>query len=1235
MRQLVTTAAILCALIGAGGVLASAAQGASTSASSSGRYAKAVAPRGAFAPNQAGVQLLQDYGSFALYKVDAGAVADAPPEVRIDSEADVLQFTAHRFDTQRDRLTAPAAFSMQPGSNPGLQVVQFIGPIKQEWLDALSARGIKPVQYVASNGYIVWTEADAQAQLVEMSGHSSWLQFSAPLHGFLKVDPRLGARVANARANDEVDVVVQVYRHDTGAETRAFIESRSVISPSQLGPLGPGKSSHAWTPVLVFENVQLRVRVSDIPAIADRPDVTSVGEYVLPEMLDEKQGIILTGNFAPGPASPSYLQFLIDHGFSQVAGDYPIVDVTDSTIDEGGTGATVVNTADNMLHVQGSLTKPSRVAYFKNCSALANSITGATDGHGSLNGGIIADYDERTGYPFQDSDGQRLGLGINPFGRIGSTAIFVPAFNIDNCGGTFQGVIQANARTGAKISSNSWGAAVNGVYDASAQAYDAGVRDADPGAAGNQEMIYVFAAGNSGPGAGTIGSPGTAKNVITVGASENLRPFATPRDNRCGPDPANDPRNVAAFSSRGPVQGERTKPEILAPGTRIQAGASNFAGYDGSGVCVKYFPETPAQQVFTYSSGTSHSTPAVAGVASLAYWWIQHGGAGAAAGKVTEIGGNRAPSPAMMKAWMIAHPSYLTGAGANDDLPSDAQGYGMPNMSDMFSATPKVLVDQSERFDNTGETRTHTLGVADAAKPVRIALAYTDAPGALAAGSLVNDLDLTVEANGQTYRGNSFDHQGSIPGGAADNRNNYEAVFLPAGTTGDVTITVTAANIAGDGVPNTGDATDQDFALVCSNCVLAPTFTLSTAQRAPSVCVGANYSANVAVGTVDNFAAPVNLSLSGNPAGTSASVTPVSTTPPASASVSITGSGGVAAGHYPLVLTGASGSITKTLQIDLSYASSAPPAPALAAPGDGARNVELHPTLSWQPASQASSYLVEVASDAGFAHIVASGDVTDTTYTVTPDLDSNTQYFWRVTAKNGCGQSGDQALADRLFGDGFDGAVPPTAAFTFSTVALLGDCEIGTTRQVLFSDDMESGAPGWLLGGDVNGSRWKLGGFAHSGTHALVANHDPFLAFEQDLTSPNIVLPGTLSKITLSFQNQQSLSGVPGGSCIQAALLEISTDNGATQTQVVDGLLTDPYDGIISASGSNPLHGMPGWCGNPQAYLNSVVDLTPYAGHTVSLTFSMADDTFEDGVGRPPDPAWAIDDVKVTGCAAN
>ncbi len=310
-------------------------------------------------------------------------------------------------------------------------------------------------------------------------------------------------------------------------------------------------------------------------------------------------------------------------------------------------------------------------------------------------------------------------------------------------------MILSNWDSGAKISSNSWGSPNGSLYDGSAQAYDAGVRDADPGTNGNQELIYVFAAGNQGASENTIGSPGTGKNVITVGATENLRPFPPPPDNLCGTDPADDPHNVVAFSSRGPAQGQRVKPDVVAPGTHIQAGASVFSGYDGADVCVKYFPESPPQQIFTYSSGTSHSTPAVAGIASLAYWWIEHGGAGSAAGSVDEIGGHRAPSPALMKAWLIDHPSYLDGSGANDDLPSYGQGYGMPNMADMFSDTPKFIDDQSTTFDNTGETRTYTLGIADPTQPVRVTLAYTDAPGALGVGSIVNDLDLDVVANGR------------------------------------------------------------------------------------------------------------------------------------------------------------------------------------------------------------------------------------------------------------------------------------------------------------------------------------------------------------------------------------------------------------------------------------------------------------------------------------------------------
>ena len=43
--------------------------------------------------------------------------------------------------------------------------------------------------------------------------------------------------------------------------------------------------------------------------------------------------------------------------------------------------------------------------------------------------------------------------------------------------------------------------------------------------------------------------------------------------------------------------------------------------------------------------------------------------------------------------------------------------------------------------------------------------------------------------------------------------NNTEGVFLDKILTGEITITVTGANIAGDGVPGYGDDTDQDFAL--------------------------------------------------------------------------------------------------------------------------------------------------------------------------------------------------------------------------------------------------------------------------------------------------------------------------------------------------------------------------------------------------------------------------------------
>ena len=81
----------------------------------------------------------------------------------------------------------------------------------------------------------------------------------------------------------------------------------------------------------------------------------------------------------------------------------------------------------------------------------------------------------------------------------------------------------------AVISNNSWNYGDN-AYDLAAASYDAAVRDALPEVTGSQPVLFVFSAGNSGNGddggangnADTILSPATAKNVITVGAIEQL-----------------------------------------------------------------------------------------------------------------------------------------------------------------------------------------------------------------------------------------------------------------------------------------------------------------------------------------------------------------------------------------------------------------------------------------------------------------------------------------------------------------------------------------------------------------------------------------------------------------------------------------------------------------------------------------------------------------------------------------
>jgi subtilisin family serine protease len=240
-------------------------------------------------------------------------------------------------------------------------------------------------------------------------------------------------------------------------------------------------------------------------------------------------------------------------------------------------------------------------------------------------------------------------------------------------------------------------------------------------------MAHIVSAGNSGAGANTIGSPATAKNVITVGATEGVR--ANGVVDGCGVSAADNSNDIIDFSSRGPTDDGRTKPDIVAPGTHIVGPIPSGPDYNGSGTCNPQYPAGSFR--YGLASGTSNASPAVAGAASLIYNYYQR-----------TFGGT--PSPAMLKAFMLNTTRYLTGVDSGDTLPSNNQGWGAMFLKQGFDTTPKYVRDQTSVFVNTGNIYLRSGRVAIPSKPFRVTVAWTDAIGPTTGNAYVNDLNLEV-----------------------------------------------------------------------------------------------------------------------------------------------------------------------------------------------------------------------------------------------------------------------------------------------------------------------------------------------------------------------------------------------------------------------------------------------------------------------------------------------------------
>jgi subtilase family protein/BACON domain-containing protein len=730
-----------------------------------------------------------DYGSYKVVVVDeqaAGgrAALQALPLVPRD-DMNMIVLSGYLIDTSNPQplvkelpadLKQMRMIQALAGAAPvnGLYIVQFAGPIQDAWYKALEKTGASVIAYAPNNAYVVSASTSAAGELIKMKDSQPFVQWLGDYEAGYKLSPELQAR--HQRGDSQpVRITVQVI---DGAEGRVINDNLRTTALEYFGERR----------VLKYRNLSVTVPGSRLVELARNEAVFAIEEAHEYMLLDEAQGQIVAGNLAGNaPSEPGYLAWLASKGF-----------------DNSQFTSFAVNVVDDTNSLSGHPDLPdSRIAFEQN----PGNLSGPRSAHGFINANIIAGFNDGTGQQFEDANGFNYGLGIAPWAHVGATAIF-PCEG-GNAPSPTEWEDAAYSR-GSRISSNSWGSNLLAYYETMAQEYDSIVRDTQAGNPGNQQLAVVFAAGNFGPGADSVTTPATAKNVITVGASENVR---TTGSDGCGlgNDGADSANDIASFSSRGPVfhpsGGDgRIKPDIMAPGTHIQSGVPQSNVID-CGACDLVYP--PGQVLYGWSSGTSHSTPAVAGGAALVYQNFLNQGLGA-------------PSPAMIKAVLMNSASYMNGAGAGDSLPSPNQGMGLMNLGRAFDDIPQLLTDQTQIFGSSGETYQATGFIATANQPLRVTLVWTDAPGSINGDPWVNDLDLEVTINGQTYLGNVFSGASSTTGGTADTMNNVESVFLLPGATGSFTVTVRATNIAGDGVPGNDDLTDQDFALVIYNANSAP-----------------------------------------------------------------------------------------------------------------------------------------------------------------------------------------------------------------------------------------------------------------------------------------------------------------------------------------------------------------------------------------------------------------------------
>jgi hypothetical protein len=643
-------------------------------------------------------------------------------------EANFISFSNDiTIDTRTGEPALPSELRLSPAVDQSqYYIVQFTGPFLRQWFRELERSGIKTFGYLPNYAVLAHLTPD-QRQYVASLPMVRWIGLFQPAY-------KIQSGLLDAAGTRKVVIMVM-----PGAESTPIT--------AQIASLGGAVNDITTSSFSV--TITATLDGSDIAALARLQETFWIQEWSEGSFCNNTSQWVMQGGWQSSepPDTSMAARPVWQHG---VRGRRVILSVSD----------TGLNTGHNMFSDPALPITPPGVWPDHRKVVAYKLYQGATTAeytyHGSHVAGTVCGNDSVNGdssyYDGMAPDARYYFVDIeNGSGGFMISSDLTPLWDTVYLG---RGLPDSLRPIKQHSGSWRWGN-YSGTYliqDASTDAY----------CWTHKDFMNIIAAGNEGSNAKTLGNPSIAKNILTIGAT----------------DRGSLSNTIAGFSSRGPTQDNRTKPNVMAPGVDIWS--AQKTGTNG----------------YSQASGTSMATPTANGTVGLMRCYLQEGyyptGGAVQSDRITYI------TSALLRSMAMASADPNVGSYT---VPSYDIGWGRIDADSVLyftGDTRKLILTDDTSGIATGEYKEQRFHVTSAI-PLRVCLAWTDTAAAPNANpTLINDLDLTLTApNATVYKGNKYTNGQSTPNPAGrDSLNTEECARVNAPDTGLWTIRVSAHNVA-------------------------------------------------------------------------------------------------------------------------------------------------------------------------------------------------------------------------------------------------------------------------------------------------------------------------------------------------------------------------------------------------------------------------------------------------------